>query len=117
MKGQDRKKIIAYLHPELYKQDKKAKYVIDEIPQSLRGEFYRQAVVVGAALSQIDNRLLSLISTFYAGEFSADNLLILIRNVIGDVESLATDNQQKNLTAESDLIEKKIANKLSLLKK
>lgn len=113
MKTQDRKKIVAYLHPELYKQDKKAKYVIDEIPQSLRGDFYRQAVVVGAALLQIDNRLLSLISTFYAGEFSADNLLILIRNLIGDVELLAT----KNLTAEGDLIEKKIANKLSLLKK
>lgn len=66
-----------------------------EIPQSLRGDFYRQAVIAGAALLQIDNRLLNLISTFYAGEFSADNLLILIRNVIGDVELLASDNQKK----------------------
>lgn len=72
----------------------------------MRGDFYRQAVVVGAALLQIDDRLLSLISTFYAGEFSADNLLILIKNIIGDVELLAAKNQEKNLTTEGDLIEK-----------
>lgn len=77
----DRKKYITYLHPKLYDQDVNTINYIDCLPQQLRGEFYRQSLITGAALSQIDPRLLSLISTLFSPNFNKRNLIALIEQL------------------------------------
>lgn len=77
----DRKKYITYLHPKLYDQDVNTINYIDSLPQQLRGEFYRQSLIAGAALSQIDPRLLSLISTLFSPNFDKRNLIALIEQL------------------------------------
>ncbi|CAG9436634.1 plasmid partitioning/stability family protein [Providencia alcalifaciens] len=89
----DRKKYITYLHPKLYEQDAKTINYIDSLPQQLRGDFYRQSLITGAALSQIDPRLLSLISTLFSPNFDKNNLIALIEQLAPQ-----SSNEEKHLT-------------------
>ncbi|EIH1921460.1 plasmid stabilization protein, partial [Escherichia coli] len=45
-----RKKVVAYLHPTLYPQDSLTQQTIDSLPIQMRGDFYRQSLICGAAL-------------------------------------------------------------------
>ncbi|MCW6528018.1 plasmid partitioning/stability family protein [Yersinia ruckeri] len=60
-----RKKIIAYLHPSIYPQGILTQQYVESLPTQVRGEFYRQSIICGAALSSIDPRLVNLISVFF----------------------------------------------------
>lgn len=77
-----RKKITVYLHPEVYEQDALTESHIGSVPYSLRGAFYRESIIVGAALSSLDPRLLPLISGMYSGEFTAEHFKTLIDQVL-----------------------------------
>lgn len=81
-----RKKITVYLHPDVYEQDAFTENYIASVPYSLRGSFYRESVIVGAALSSLDPRLLPLISGMYSGNFTASHLKSLIAQVLGGEE-------------------------------
>ena len=76
-----RKKIVAYLHPSIYLQDKFAQHYVESLPTQVRGDFYRQAIICGAALSSVDPRLVNLISGFFNGALTADNVIKLIEQV------------------------------------
>ncbi|HAZ3451735.1 MULTISPECIES: plasmid partitioning/stability family protein [Klebsiella] len=78
-----RKKITAYLHPDLYPQDALTQEYVEHIPSQTRGEFYRQSIICGAVLSTIDTRLLSLISSFYHQNVTAEDLVKIIEQVTG----------------------------------
>ncbi|VXD06778.1 conserved hypothetical protein [Enterobacterales bacterium 8AC] len=78
-----RKKIIAYLHPSIYPQDKLTQQYVEGLPVQVRGEFYRQAIICGVALSSIDPRLANLISGFFNGSITAGDVIGLIEQVTG----------------------------------
>lgn len=78
-----RKKIIAYLHPDLYPQDALSQEYIQNLPTQTRGEFYRQSIICGAVLSTIDTRLPSLLSSLYTKNVKAEDLVKIIEQVTG----------------------------------
>ena len=78
-----RKKIIAYLHPDLYPQDALSQEYIQSLPTQTRGEFYRQSIICGAVLSTIDTRLPSLLSSLYSKNVKAEDLVKIIEQVTG----------------------------------
>lgn len=49
----ERKKFTLYLHPE-NDSDNHALDVIESVPRSRRGEFYREALISGIALNQLN---------------------------------------------------------------
>lgn len=73
----ERKKITLYLHPEC-PADKQALDVIEKIPRSARGEFYRHALIAGAALQDLDARLPSLLSALFTTNIKPEQLVSLI---------------------------------------
>ncbi|MEY0878412.1 MULTISPECIES: plasmid partitioning/stability family protein [Providencia] len=73
----ERKKITLYLHPE-NPADKQALDVIDKIPRSARGEFYRHALIAGASLQDLDARLPSLLSAMFTTNLKPEQLVSLI---------------------------------------
>ncbi|EMB3084087.1 plasmid partitioning/stability family protein [Providencia rettgeri] len=73
----ERKKITLYLHPES-PADKQALDVIEKIPRSARGEFYRHALIAGAALQDLDARLPSLLSALFTTNIKPEQLVSLI---------------------------------------
>ncbi len=78
-----RKKVVAYLHPTLYPQDSLTQQTIDSLPIQMRGDFYRQSLICGAALYSVDPRLLTLISGFFSEKITAENLVKLIEQTTG----------------------------------
>ncbi|HGJ5876633.1 MAG TPA: plasmid partitioning/stability family protein [Arsenophonus sp.] len=111
-----RKKITAYLHPSIYQQDKKAIDFIEKMPNQLRGDFYRQAIITAAALSEIDSRLLGLISTFYSKGFDINNLYSILEQTTGR-EKISQSVEIKNEVINELSSEKNVSAKLSNLKK
>lgn len=49
----------------------------------VRGEFYRQAIICGVALSSVDPRLVNLISGFFNESITAGDVIKLIEQVSG----------------------------------
>lgn len=120
-----RKKIIAYLHPSIYLQDKLTQHYVESLPAQVRGDFYRQSIICGAALSSIDPRLVNLISGFFNGEVTAENVIKLIEQVTG-YQSKATgahvipsvsSRAEGSIKTEAKLTEKKAIENLGMLKK
>lgn len=120
-----RKKIIAYLHPSIYLQDKLTQHYVESLPTQVRGDFYRQAIICGAALSSVDPRLVNLISGFFNGAVTAENVIKLIEHVTG-CPSKSTDvnvipsvplDVESNIKTAAKLAEKKAISTLSMLKK
>ncbi|MFC0227637.1 plasmid partitioning/stability family protein [Serratia aquatilis] len=120
-----RKKIIAYLHPSIYPQDKLTQHYVESLPTQVRGDFYRQSIICGAALSSIDPRLVSLISGFFNGEVTAGNVIKLIEQVTGNQSKTAAayvipevpSRAEENIKTEANRTEKKAIENLSMLKK
>lgn len=120
-----RKKIIVYLHPSIYPQDILTQHYAESLPAKARGEFYRQSLICGAALSSIDPRLVNLISGFFNGEITAVNVIKLIEKVTGfsseimsgDVISSVSESDGNNIKSAVKLTEKKAIENLSMLKK
>ena len=120
-----RKKIVAYLHPSIYLQDQLAQHYVESLPTQVRGDFYRQAIIFGAALSSVDPRLVNLISGFFNGELTAENVIKLIEQVTG-YQSKSTDVDvilpvssciEGYIKPAAKLAEKKAIGNLSMLKK
>ncbi|PAV02440.1 hypothetical protein CBG25_10855 [Arsenophonus sp. ENCA] len=111
-----RKKITAYLHPSIYQQDKKAIDFIDNLPSQLKGDFYRQAIITAAAVSQIDSRLLGLISTFYSKEFDINNLYSILEQTTGR-EKISQSVELKHEATNEFSSEKNLSARLSNLKR
>lgn len=78
----ERKKFTLYLHPE-NPADKKALEVIESIPRSARGEFFRHAFICGAALQHLDTRLPALLATLFNETLTAEQLVTLISQTTG----------------------------------
>ena len=49
----------------------------------MRGEFYRQSLICGAALYSVATRLLTLISGFFSENITAENLVKIIEQTTG----------------------------------
>lgn len=113
-----RKKVVAYLHPTLYPQDSLTQQTIDSLPIQMRGDFYRQSLICGAALYSVDPRLLTLISGFFSEKITAENLVKLIEQTTGykstsiDISTLkniieaSSENKSENITPKDDFEEK-----------
>ncbi len=120
-----RKKIVAYLHPSIYLQDQLAQHYVESLPTQVRGDFYRQAIIFGAALSSVDPRLVNLISGFFNGELTAENVIKLIEQVTGyqskstdvDVILPVSSGIEGYIKPAAKLAEKKAIWNLSMLKK
>ncbi|HAV7684696.1 TPA: plasmid stabilization protein [Escherichia coli] len=127
-----RKKVVAYLHPTLYPQDSLTQQTIDSLPIQMRGDFYRQSLICGAALYSVDPRLLTLISGFFSEKITAENLVKLIEQTTGykstsiDISTLKniieassenkSENKSESITPKDDFEEQTRRN-LSMLKK
>ncbi|EGZ0198294.1 TPA: plasmid partitioning/stability family protein, partial [Escherichia coli] len=109
-----RKKVVAYLHPTLYPQDNLTQQTIDSLPIQMRGDFYRQSLICGAALYSVDPRLLTLISVFFSEKITAENLVKLIEQTTGytstsiDISVLkniigaSSENKSESITSKDD---------------
>ncbi|MEX6120345.1 plasmid partitioning/stability family protein [Providencia hangzhouensis] len=78
----ERKKFTLYLHPE-NPADKQALEVIESIPRSARGEFFRHAFICGAALQHLDSRLPALLATLFNDALTAEQLVMLVSQTTG----------------------------------
>ncbi|AHG20655.1 hypothetical protein Z042_14270 [Chania multitudinisentens RB-25] len=120
-----RKKIIAYLHPEIYLQDQLTQHYVECLPVQVRGEFYRQSIICGAALSSVDPRLVNLISSFFNGSITAENIIKLIEQAMGcspgateeRVISYVASVSENKIKPGMETTEKKAIKNLSMLKK
>lgn len=93
-----RKKIISYLHPSIYPQDRMAQHYVERLPVQIRGDFYRQAIICGVALSSIDPRLVNLISGFFTESITARDVIKLIEQVAGfPVSRVDVDNVKSGI--------------------
>lgn len=123
-----RKKVVAYLHPTLYPQDSLTQQTIDSLPIQMRGDFYRQSLICGAALYSVDHRLLTLISGFFSEKITAENLVKLIEqttgytstsidiNVLKNIIEASSENKSESIASKDDFEEQTRRN-LSMLKK
>ncbi|HHR6503010.1 TPA: plasmid partitioning/stability family protein [Providencia alcalifaciens] len=78
----ERKKFTLYLHPE-NPADNQALEIIESIPRSARGEFFRHAFICGAALQHLDARLPALLATLFNDKLTAEQLVTLISQTTG----------------------------------
>ncbi|BBG61866.1 plasmid partitioning/stability family protein [Providencia rustigianii] len=78
----ERKKFTLYLHPE-NPADKQALEIIESIPRSSRGEFFRHAFICGTALQHLDARLPALLATLFNDKLTAEQLVTLISQTTG----------------------------------
>ncbi|WP_272689489.1 plasmid partitioning/stability family protein [Providencia sp. PROV033] len=78
----ERKKFTLYLHPE-NPADNQALEIIESIPRSARGEFFRHAFICGAALQYLDARLPALLATLFNDTLTAEQLVTLISQTTG----------------------------------
>ncbi len=79
----ERRKITAYLHPDDAMADKAAIAALDAMPQRMRGDFYRNALISAVALSQVDARLPAVIAMLFDGQLNARKLLDTIEMITG----------------------------------
>lgn len=78
----ERKKFTLYLHPE-NSADKQTLAIIESIPRSARGEFFRHAFICGAALQHLDARLPALLATLFNETLTAEQLVLLLSQTTG----------------------------------
>lgn len=124
----ERKKFTLYLHPE-NPADKQALDIIESIPRSARGEFFRHAFICGTALQHLDARLPALLATLFNDKLTAEQLVTLISQTTGwkpsqaEIQAviqalgmnsrLSEDNSTTEIKANPPLA--KVKNKLSKL--
>lgn len=77
-----RKKISLYLHPE-EPSDLRALNSIGNVSQKKRGELYRQALITGLALHELDERIPSLVTSLHSKPFTVDDFIRILSTVTG----------------------------------
>ncbi|HFK5384401.1 TPA: plasmid partitioning/stability family protein [Escherichia coli] len=109
-------------------QDCLTQQTIDTIPMQMRGEFYRQSLICGAALYSVDPRLLTLISGFFSENITAENLVKIIEQTTGykstsidisllkNIMEVSSEKKSENITLK-DNFEEQTRRNLSMLKK
>lgn len=85
-----RKRLTVYLHPDDDSQDARAMEIIESVPLRTRGEFFREAIVGGSALYQLDKRLPYLLAMLFDGQLTADQLVGIIQQTTGWQPSTAS---------------------------
>ncbi len=75
-----RKKLSLYLHPE-ERPDSMALSQIDTVPRKKRGELYRNALISGLALHQLDERLPGLLAALFTKTLTPDMVISVMAKV------------------------------------
>ena len=71
--GEERKKLSLYLHPE-DSADRLALAEIETVPRKNRGELYRQALITGLIMHQLDARIPAVLTALFTRELNADEV-------------------------------------------
>lgn len=77
-----RKKISLYLHPEEC-SDRMALNQIDTVSRKKRGELYRQALIAGLVLHQLDQRLPELLTLLFTRTLTPDEVINQVAAMTG----------------------------------
>ncbi|MCE6966299.1 plasmid partitioning/stability family protein [Enterobacter sp. MW07] len=78
----ERKKLTVYLHPDK-EADSVSLDIIESVPRNDRGELFRKALISGLALHKLESRLPGLIAVLLNHDFSADQLVGLLKQTTG----------------------------------
>ncbi|EFO1615768.1 plasmid stability protein, partial [Escherichia coli] len=80
--GEERKKLSLYLHPE-DSADCLALAEIETVPRKKRGELYRQALITGLIMHQLDERIPAVLTALFTRELNADEVISQIARITG----------------------------------
>ena len=80
--GEERKKLSLYLHPE-DSADRLALAEIETVPRKNRGELYRQALITGLIMHQLDARIPAVLTALFTRELNADEVISQIATITG----------------------------------
>jgi hypothetical protein len=78
--GEERKKLSLYLHPE-DSADRLALAEIETVPRKNRGELYRQALITGLIMHQLDAP--AVLTALFTRELNADEVISQIATITG----------------------------------
>ena len=71
--GEERKKLSLYLHPE-DTADRLALAEIESIPRKNRGELYRNALITGLIMHQLDERIPAIMTELFTRKLNVDEV-------------------------------------------
>lgn len=86
--GEKRKKLALYLHPHEI-ADRLALDEIETVPRKLRGELYRQALITGLIMHQLDNRIPAILTALFIRKLHTDEVINQISQITGWKPSVA----------------------------
>ena len=86
--GEERKKLSLYLHPE-DSADRLALAEIETIPRKNRGELYRQALITGLIMHQLDERIPAILTALFTRKLNTDEVISQIAQITGWKPSVA----------------------------
>lgn len=86
--GEERKKLSLYLHPE-DTADRLALAEIESIPRKNRGELYRNALITGLIMHQLDERIPAILTELFTRKLNADEVINQISQITGWKPSMA----------------------------
>lgn len=86
--GEERKKLSLYLHPE-DTADRLALAEIESIPRKSRGELYRNALITGLIMHQLDERIPAILTELFTRKLNADEVINQISQITGWKPSVA----------------------------
>ena len=86
--GEERKKLSLYLHP-VDSADRLALAEIETVPRKNRGELYRQALITGLIMHQLDERIPAILSALFTRKLNADEVISQIATITGWKPSVA----------------------------
>ena len=86
--GEERKKLSLYLHPE-DTADRLALAEIESIPRKNRGELYRNALITGLIMHQLDQRIPAIMTELFTRKLNVDEVINQISQITGWKPSVA----------------------------
>ena len=86
--GEERKKLSLYLHPE-DSADRLALAEIESIPRKNRGELYRNALITGLIMHQLDERIPAIMTELFTRKLNVDEVINQISQITGWKPSVA----------------------------
>ena len=85
--NEERKKITIYLHPDEL-PDQMALAEIDTVPRKNRGDLYREALISGLVLHQLDSRIPAVLTALSTRTLTVDQVINQIAQITGWTPSL-----------------------------
>ena len=86
--GEERKKLSLYLHPE-DTADRLALAEIESIPRKNRGELYRNALITGLIMHQLDERIPAIMTELFTRKLNVDEVINQTSQITGWKPSVA----------------------------